>query len=46
MEENLLQKADAFDYLYKDHQKEIRLLIQKMDKEIEATLNYRKKCWT
>ena len=46
MEQNLLQKADAFGYLYKEHQKEIRLLIEKMDKEMEATLNYREKCWT
>ena len=44
--ENLLQKADAFGYLYKEHQKEIRLLIEQRDKEMEATLNYREKCWT
>ena len=44
--ENLLQKADAFGYLYKEHQKEIRLLIEKRDKEMEATLNYRERCWT
>ena len=31
MEHNLLQKADAFGYLYKEHQKEIRLLIEKKD---------------
>ena len=46
MEKNLLHKADAFWYLYKEHQKEIRLLIEKMDKEMEGTLNYREKCWT
>ena len=45
MEKNMLQKADAFGYLYKEHQKEIILLIEKMDKELEGTLNYRKKCW-
>ena len=28
MEQNMLQKADAFGYLYKEHQKEIRLLIE------------------
>ena len=42
----MLQKADAFDYLYKEHKKDIRLLIEKMDKELEATLNYREKLWT
>ena len=46
MEKNMLQKADAFEYLYKEHQKEIRALIEKMDKELEGTLNYREKCWT
>ena len=46
MEQNLLQKVDAFGYLYKEHQNEIRLLIEKRDKEMEATLNYREKCWT
>ena len=45
MEKNLLQKADAFGYLYKEHQKEIRLLIEKRGKELEATKNYREKCW-
>ena len=44
MEKNLLQKADAFGYLYKDHQKEIRTMIEKRDKEIEGNLNYREKC--
>ena len=46
MKKNLLQKADAFGYLYKEHQKEIRALIEKRDKELEGTLNYRKKCLT
>ena len=43
MEKNLLQKA--FGYLYKEHEKEIRILIEKRDKELEGTLNYREKCW-
>ena len=46
MEMNMLQKADAFRYLYKEHQKEIRALIEKRDKELEGTLNYREKCKT
>ena len=29
MEKNMLQKADAFGYLYKDYQKEIKALIKK-----------------
>ena len=33
-------------YLYKEHHKEVRLLIEKRDREMEATLNYREKCWT
>ena len=41
MEQNMLQKAVAFRYLYKEHQKEIRLLIEKRDKEMEATFNYK-----
>ena len=45
MEKKLLQKADAFRYLYKEHQKEIRLMIEKRDKELEGTLNYMEKCW-
>ena len=45
MEKNLLQKADAFGYLFMEHQKKIRLLIEKRDKELEGTLNYREKCW-
>ena len=36
MENNLLHKADAFRYLYKENQKEIRTLIEKRDKELEA----------
>ena len=46
MEKNLLQKADAFGYLYKEHQKEIRATIQRRDEEMEASLNYREKLWT
>ena len=45
MEKKLLQKADAFGYLYKEHQKEIRTLIEKRDKELEGTMNYKEKCW-
>ena len=40
------QKADAYGYLYKEHQKEIRLLIEQKDKEMEATLKYREKLLT
>ena len=29
MEKNMLQKADAFGYMYKEHQKEIKALIKK-----------------
>ena len=46
MEKNMLQKADSFGYLYKEHHKEIKLLIEKIDKEMEANLNYREKLWT
>ena len=46
MEHNILHKAKAFGYLYKEHQKEIKATIQKMDEELESTLNYRKKLWT
>ena len=46
VEKNMLQKVDAFGYLYKEHQKEIKLLIEKRDREMEATLNYREKLWT
>ena len=45
MEKNLLQKADAFGYLYKEHQQEIRLMIEKRDKELEGALNYMENCW-
>ena len=45
LEQNMLQKVDAFGYLYKEHRKEIRLLIERMDKEMEAILNYREKLW-
>ena len=50
MEQNMLQKADAFGYLYKEYQKEIRATIQKRDEEMEASPSYREKCglraWT
>ena len=46
MEQNLLQKVDAFRYLYKEHQKKIKTTIQKRDEELEATLNFREKLWT
>ena len=46
MEYNILQKAKAFGYLYKEHQKEIKATIQKMDEELESTLNYKEKLWT
>ena len=45
MDKYMLQKVDAFGYLYKEHHKEIKLLIEKKDKEMEATLNYREKLW-
>ena len=45
MEKNLLQKANAFGYMYKEHHNKIRLLIEKRDKELEGTLNYKEKCW-
>ena len=46
MEQNLLQKADAFEYLYKEHKKEIKATIQKRDEELEAILNFKEKLWT
>ena len=46
MEKKMLQKTDAFGYLFKEHQKEIRLLIEQRDKEMEATINYKEKLWT
>ena len=46
MEKNLLQKAYAFGYLCKEHQKEIKTTIQKRDEELEATLKFREKLWT
>ena len=46
MEQNLMQKADAFGYLYKEHQKEIKQLIKKRDRDMEAIPNYREKLWT
>ena len=46
MEHNLMQKVDAFGYLYKEHHKEIKQLIEKRDRDMEATLNCREKLWT
>ena len=46
MEQNLLQKVEAFGYLYKEHKKEIRATIQKMDEDLESILNYKEKLWT
>ena len=46
MEHNLLQKANTFRYLYKEHQKDIRAIIKRRDEEMEASLNYREKLWT
>ena len=45
-EHNILKKAKTFRYLYKEHQKEIKATIQKMDEELESTLNYKEKLWT
>ena len=45
MEHNLLKKAYAFGYLYKDHQKEIKATIQNRDEELKSTLNFREKLW-
>ena len=45
MEQNLLQKEKSFEYLYKEHHKEIKATIQKMDEKLESTLNYREKLW-
>ena len=46
MEKNLLQKAEAFGYLYKEYQKEIKEFIQNRDEELEQSLSYRDKLWT
>ena len=46
MEKNLVQKVDSFGYLYKEHQKEIKLLIEKRERDMEASLDYREKLWT
>ena len=46
MEMNMLQKAYALRYMYKEHHKEKRALTKKVDKELEGTLNYREKYWT
>ena len=45
MEKNLLQKAEAFGYLYKEYQKEIKALILKRDEELEQSLGYGDKLW-
>ena len=45
MEYNLLQKAESFGYLYKEHQKEIKATIQTRDEKLESILNYRAKLW-
>ena len=45
MEQNMLQKANAFRYQYKEHQKEIKDIIQKRGEEMEASLNYREMLW-
>ena len=45
MELNLLQNAEAFGYLYKEYQKEIKATIQRRDEEPESTLSYREKLW-
>ena len=39
----MMRKADDFGYLYTEHQKEIKLLIEKRDKDMEVTLNNREK---
>ena len=41
-----MKKADAFGYLYKENKKEIKQLIEKRDRDREATLNYKEKLWT
>ena len=45
MEKNPLQKAKAFWYLYKEHQKEISATIQKRDEELESIVDYKEKLW-
>ena len=45
MEQNLLQKVEAFRYLYKQHQKDIKATIQKRDKELGSILNFKEKLW-
>ena len=46
MEQNMLQKDDAFGYFYKEHEKEIRATIQKRNEEMEASQNNKEKLWT
>ena len=45
MEQNLLHKAKACGYLYKEHQKKIRATIHKRDEELESITDYREKLW-
>ena len=45
IEKNMLQKVDAFRYLYKEHQKEIKATIHKRNEDMEASLNSREKLW-
>ena len=40
-----MQKANAFWYLYNEHQKEIKATIQRRDEEMEASLNYGENLW-
>ena len=46
MEKNLLQKEEAFGYLYKEYQKENKVVILKRYEELEQPLGYRDKLWT
>ena len=46
MEKNLLHKVEAFGYLYKEYQKEIKVLILERDEELKHSLGYRDKLWT
>ena len=45
LEKRMLQKAEGFKYLYKEHFKEFRKLVEKRDKELEMENNYRQKLW-
>ena len=46
MEKNMLQNVEAFGYLYKEYQKEIKAFIDKRNEEFEQSLSYRDKLWT